>query len=83
VQKNVDVLLWLAVHLDLSAIEYVWDVMEQRLRRLPNQPVTLANLGQALSSISENFSDISEATLSSLFGCKWWEHALLTLLIQV
>jgi hypothetical protein len=45
VQKNVDVLLYPAVSLEVLAIEYVWEVMEQRLRRLPNQPVTLANLG--------------------------------------
>jgi hypothetical protein len=45
VQKNVDALLCPAVSLELSAIKYVWDVMEQRLRRLPNQPLTFANLG--------------------------------------
>jgi hypothetical protein len=45
VQKNVDALLCPAVSLELSAIKYVLDVMEQRLRRLPNQPMTLAYLG--------------------------------------
>jgi hypothetical protein len=51
VQKNVDVLLCSAFPLDLSAIGHVWDEMEQRLRRLPNQPVTLANLDLALTNI--------------------------------
>jgi hypothetical protein len=75
-----------AVSLEIWVIEYIWDVMEQRLRRLPNQPVTLANLGQALTNIWNNIpqaSDINEAPLSNMFGCKWCGPALLTLLIQV
>jgi hypothetical protein len=54
VQNNADVLLWTAVSLDLSALGYVWDVMGQRLLRLPDQPVTLANLGQVLTNIWNN-----------------------------
>jgi transposase len=37
-----------AVSPDFSPIEHVWDEMERRLRHLPNQPVTLAEMGPAL-----------------------------------
>jgi transposase len=47
-QQNVDLLPWPAVSPDLSPIEHVWDEMERRLRHLPNQPVTLAEMGPAL-----------------------------------
>lgn len=63
VQQNVDVLPWPAVSPDLSPIEHVWDEMERRLRRLPNQPVTLADLGQALTNIWNN---IPQAFLNTL-----------------
>jgi hypothetical protein len=53
-QKNVDVLLLPAVSLNLSAIKYVWDVMEQHLPCSPNQRMTLANLGQPLTNIWNN-----------------------------
>jgi hypothetical protein len=51
VQKNVDALLCPAVSLEIWAIEYVWDVMEQRLRRLPNQP----GINQHLEHIFKHF----------------------------
>ena len=41
-------------HLDLSPIEHVWDEMERWLRHLPNQPVTLAEMGPALIRIWNN-----------------------------
>jgi hypothetical protein len=62
VEKKVDVLLFPTVSLELSAIEYVWDVMEQHLRCLLNQPVTFADLGQALTNI---WSNIPPAFLST------------------
>ena len=46
-QQNVNVLPWPAVSPDLSPIEHAWDEMERRLRQLPNQPVTLAELSRA------------------------------------
>ena len=49
-QQNVDVLPWPAV----SPIEHVWNKMEQRLRHLHNQPVTLAKMGQELIRIWNN-----------------------------
>jgi transposase len=45
---------WPAVSSDLSPIEHVWDEMEQRLRHLPNQPVTLAEMRLALICIWNN-----------------------------
>jgi hypothetical protein len=50
-QQNVDLLPWPAVSPDLSPIEHVWDEMERWLRHLPNQPVTLAEMGLALIRI--------------------------------
>ena len=51
-QLNVDVLPWPAVSPDLSPIEHVWDEMGRRYAIiLPNQPVTLAEMGPALIRI--------------------------------
>ncbi len=50
-QQNIDVLPWPAVSPDLEPIEHVCDEMQRRLRALPNQPVTLAALGQTLVQI--------------------------------
>jgi transposase len=55
-QQNVDLLPWPAVSPDLSPIEHVWDEMEQRLRHLPNQPVTLVKMGLALIRIWNNIT---------------------------
>ena len=38
----------MAVSPDLSPIEHVWDEMGRQLRQGPNQPLTLADLGQML-----------------------------------
>jgi hypothetical protein len=53
-QQNVDLLPWPAVSPDRSPIEHVCDEMERRLRHLPNQPVTLAEMGPALIRIWNN-----------------------------
>lgn len=53
-QQNVNLLDWPAVSPDLSPIEHLWDEMDRRLRRLPNPPVTLAELGPALVNIWNN-----------------------------
>jgi hypothetical protein len=42
---------WPAVSPDLLPIEHLWDEMERRLRRLPNPPVTLPEMAQALVNI--------------------------------
>lgn len=63
VQRNVDVLPWPAVSPDLSPIEHVWDEMERRLRRQPNQPLTLDQLAQALVNI---WNTIPQAVFGNL-----------------
>jgi hypothetical protein len=63
VHNNVDVLPWSTDSPHLSPIEYVSNEMEECLRRSPNQPVMLANLGQALTNIWNN---ISQAFLNTL-----------------
>ena len=50
-QQNLDVLPWPAVSPALAPIEHVLDVMQRRLRALPNRPVTLAALDQTLVKI--------------------------------
>jgi hypothetical protein len=52
-QQNVDLLPWPAVSPDLLPIEHVWDEME-----LPNQPVTLAEMGLALIRIWNNIPQV-------------------------
>ena len=54
-QQNVNVLPWPAVSPDLSPIEHAWAEMERRLRQLPNQPVTLAELSRVLVRIWKVF----------------------------
>ena len=53
-QHNIPVLPWPAVSPDLSPIEHAWDEMGRRLRQAPNQPLTLAALGQILVGIWNN-----------------------------
>ena len=64
-QRNVNVLSWPAVSPDLSLIEHAWDEMERRLRQLPNQPVTLAELSHALVCI---WNGIPQAFFTNLVG---------------
>lgn len=69
VQQNVDVLPWSAASPDLSPIEHVRDEIERRLRRLPNQPMTLADLGQALTNIWNNIPQAYLNTLIASMRC--------------
>ena len=64
-RQNVNVLPWPAVSPDLSPIEHAWDEMERRLRQLPNQPVTLAELSRALVRI---WNGIPQAFFTNLVG---------------
>ena len=50
-----------AVH--VSPIEHAWDEMERRLRQGPNQPLTLADLGQMLL---ETWNNIPQAFFNRL-----------------
>ena len=53
-RQNINVLPWPAVSPDLAPIDHVWDEMERRLRQLPNQPMTLNQLGQDLIRVWNN-----------------------------
>ena len=53
-QQNVNTLPWPAVSPDLSPIEHLWDEMERRIRLLPNQPLTLNQLGRDLVQVWNN-----------------------------
>ena len=64
-QQNVNVLPWPAVSPDLSPIEHALDEMECRLRQLPNQPVTLAELSRAIVPI---WNGIPQAFFTNLVG---------------
>ena len=58
-------ILWPAVSPDFMPIEHAWDEMERRLRQLPNQPVTLAELSRALVRI---WNGIPQAFFTNLVG---------------
>ena len=47
------------------AVEHAWDEMERRLRQLPNQPVTLAELSRALVRI---WNGIPQVFFTNLVG---------------
>ena len=47
-QNNVDVLRWPTYCPDLSPIEHLWDILDSRVRRLPQPPTTLQALREAL-----------------------------------
>lgn len=64
-QQNVNVLPWPAVSPDLSPIEHAWDELKRRLRRQPNQPMTLDQLAQMLTRI---WNAIPQAFFSRLIG---------------
>ena len=47
-QNNVHVLRWPPYCPDLSPIEHLWDILESRVRRLPQPPTALQALREAL-----------------------------------
>ena len=47
-QNNVDVLRWPPYSPDLSPVEHIWDILDSRVRRLPQAPTTLQALREAL-----------------------------------
>ena len=50
-ENEIEVLPWPANSPDLNPIEHVWDEMERRLRRLPQQPSNLQELAGDLVNI--------------------------------
>lgn len=60
---DVRVLPWPSVSPDLSPIEHVWDEMERRLRRLPQQPSTLRQLRIALLRVWQDIPQTFHARL--------------------
>ena len=66
----------LGISPDLSPIEHAWDEMERRLRQLPNQPVTLAELSRALVRIWNGIPQAFSPILSDPCGGDTM-HALL------
>ena len=77
-QQNINVLPWPAVSPDLSPIEHAWDEMERRLRQLPNQPVTLAELSCALVRIWNGIPQAFSPILSDPCGGDATHALLLT-----
>ena len=49
-QINVHVLRWPPYSSDLSPIEHLWDILDSRVRRLPQPPTTLQALRETLTS---------------------------------
>ena len=47
-QNNVNVLRWPPYSPDLSLLEHLWDILDSRVRRLPQQPTMLQALREAL-----------------------------------
>ena len=64
--ENVFVLLWPAYSPDMSAIEPVWDALDQYVRQRVPVP---ANLQQLRTAIEEEWDDIPRAPINSLINC--------------
>ena len=82
-QNDVNVLPWPAVSPDLSPIEHVWDEMDRRLRRLPQQlrnnnnsthlarigQLSHPNLEQCSSELSQTSRGFNETSVHSSNQC--------------
>lgn len=52
---NVNTLPWPSKSPDFNPIEHLWDALDQKIRKRPNQPRTLADLRQALNEEWQRF----------------------------
>lgn len=62
-RNQIRVLPWCSKSPDLNPIEHIWDEVERRLRRRPNQPQTLQQLSQALI---QTWNGIPQAVIANL-----------------
>ena len=62
-QNNVDVLRWPPYSPDLSPIEHLWDILDSRVRRLPQPPTTLQAL---LVALIQEWNAIPQAQINRL-----------------
>ena len=62
-QNNINVLPWPALSPDLSPIEHLWDELDKRVRRHPQQPESVDQLRTALL---EEWNNIPQARIQRL-----------------
>ena len=64
-ENHIDVLPWPSISPDLAPIEHVWEELDRRLRRRPNQPRTLANMAACLQ---EEWNNMPQRVIQRIIG---------------
>ena len=62
---HVDVMPWPAISPDITPIEHVWEELERRLRKRPNQARTVPELALALR---EEWTNMPQGTIQRVIG---------------